>query len=399
MKKTKVLVIALVLMLIGIIFYTNTKVFAVEDPRLRGMQNPDEGEPVVTSDTEGTIKPGDLKSDSIHNGDLYIVSGRNEYVMDKIVDGNVFFFGNSLKVTGQINGSLFVFGSKLEVDEEAYVACHTFAFANTVDLKGSTYDAYVASDNLSLGDNLVIYRDLRVFSDKIKLSGSIGRNAILYAEKIEAPETENKLTIRGNIIYEANEEISNLDKASITGEAKFTKAIEKAEQNEVARYVWSAVSAVLFNVVLYLALTFFAPKFVEKSKEYASTRSLLAFGIGVAFTILVPMVIIALLFTIIGVSLSFAMTFIYGTVLMLNTLIVAIIITEFLAGKLNLAEDKLKKILLIIPVSIIIWGLKEIPVVGTWVSLIVFFFGVGTVILYQFDKRKKDENSLENKEV
>lgn len=80
---------------------------------------------------------------------------------------------------------------------------------------------------------------------------------------------------------------------------------------------------------------------------------------------------------------------------MLNTLIVGVILNEFLSEKLKITEDKLKKTLLIVPVTIVLWGLKAIPVVGSWISIVIFFCGVGSIILYQFDKRKKKEEISE----
>lgn len=75
---------------------------------------------------------------------------------------------------------------------------------------------------------------------------------------------------------------------------------------------------------------------------------------------------------------------------MLSALVVAIAINEFVADKLKISEDNFKKTLLLIPVSIILWGLRKIPVVGSWISIIVFFCGVGILILYQFDSRRKE---------
>ena len=71
---------------------------------------------------------------------------------------------------------------------------------------------------------------------------------------------------------------------------------------------------------------------------------------------------------------------------MINAFITTTITNEFIANKLNFADDKLKKTGLIAIVSLAIWGLRELPFIGGWTSVVVFLFGIGIVVLYQFDR-------------
>ena len=80
--------------------------------------------------------------------------------------------------------------------------------------------------------------------------------------------------------------------------------------------------------------------------------------------------------------------FLYGALLIVSTSVIAIIANEFASEKLKITENKVKKTLLIVPITIVIWALKKIPVVGSWISIVIFFLGVGILVLYQFDKRK-----------
>lgn len=302
MKKTKVLAIFFIAIISLTIICMNAKVLASEiQPRTTS-----EGEPVPISEDGNEYQNHEHVDVDVHNGDLYIIGKTSEYVLDRIVDGNVFFFGGNLKVTGQINGSLYAFAQTVELDENSYIACDIFAFADNVTLNGSAYDAYVACANLNMGKEVALYRDLRAFAGNIYLSGNIGRNAILYADRIEANQEEQGLSIRGNLTYEATEEIEKLNENSVIGETKFVLANNnQSDENEIWDYVWSVVGTIAFNVILYIILKFMAPKFVEKSKEYVSTKSLLAFGVGVAFIIAVPMLALLLLLTIIGVRIIF----------------------------------------------------------------------------------------------
>ena len=145
---------------------------------------------------------------------------------------------------------------------------------------------------------------------------------------------------------------------------------------------------VAFDLLLYLLICLIAPKFVKKAKEYVSLHGLLAVAIGLAFTILIP--IIAFIFLLTGVlaGIGVFMALVYAVVLMVNAFIVAVVANEFINSKLNI-EDKFKKGLLLVPVSLVLWALRKIPFIGGIISLLVLLAGTGIVCIYQYDKRKE----------
>ena len=390
MKKTKKIAIILIATIMLTMFCANVKVLAsdVTNPgdNARTVTNP-EGEPVTTSETNQDGEPvntsetnpegepintdedgHDHSDEEIHNGDLYIINNDSEYVMDQLVDGNVFIIGKNVKVTGEINGSLFAMASEsLTIEEGAYVACHAFLFAETVNIKGMVYDLYSASMNLNVNEDGIVYRDLRGTAEKINLAGIVGRDVKLYAGTITIPEEEKKLTIYGDFNYQARNEIANLDKATINGETTYEAVKEKEAQDMseiILNGVMSVIGTIVFDIAVYLYLLFLAPKFIEKSKEYVSTKGLLGLAIGLAFTIIVPMLCFILLMTGVGSGLSVLLVLIYSVVLMLNACITSIVTNEFISSKLNFANNTLKKVLLLIPISSIIWIIRKIPLIG-----------------------------------
>ena len=402
MKKTKIISIILMIAIILSAFSLSTRVIGTEPDAGEPGDNARtsaEGEPVVTSETEGepenTTDDGHNHTEDedfvVHSGDLYIASADREYIMDQNVDGNVYIFGKNVKVTGSINGSLFVCASgNLTIEKDAYIACHVFAFADTIQMSGIAFDLYAVGVNVTVNEGSIISRDMRVVGNNIYLAGATGRDVLAYGQKITAPEEAEKLIIYGSLKYQSNSEIANLDKASITGEVSYNQLKGKEDKADtVIEYVLSAIGTIVFDIVMYLLFIFFAPKFVEKSKEYVSTKGLLAFAVGVAFVILVPIISLLLFMTGVGAGLGFFALFLYATLLMLNAFAVTLATTEFIAPKLKMGEDKFKKGLLLIPISLVIWGLRKIPFIGSWIATIVFICGVGILIFYQFDKRRK----------
>lgn len=222
MKKTKILAIIL-LTVLSMTFLLGNTVFATNaEDGVMPINLEDETTPI---NEEQTPSSGARDNSDIHQGDLYIATGNKAYVMDQMVDGNVFIFGNNVTVTGEINGSLFVCGSNIEITKDAYVACHLFAFANELTIDGMALDVYAAANTLKLGENAGVYRQIIAAADTMELAGNVGRDAFLYGENIDV--TGESFTVYGNLNYEAKNKILNEDKLKVEGETKFNLSKEK----------------------------------------------------------------------------------------------------------------------------------------------------------------------------
>lgn len=211
---------------------------------------------------------------------------------------------------------LYVQVGKVEIAETGYVACHVFAFADELNIYGKAYDIYSASQTLNVYESARIYRDIKSIADDMYLSGTIERDTYLQAENIEIDKEPSNLHIQGKLFYETNREIENIKEANILGEVSF-KELSKTEKvgESLGDYVLSAISTIIFDVILYLLVLFFTPKFVKKAKEYVSVRGLLGLAIGLGFTVLVPMLILILFITTVGVRTRFLkLIHIYGSV-------------------------------------------------------------------------------------
>ncbi len=335
----------------------------------------------------------------IYEGDLYVFYSEDgnstDYVMDKNVDGNVYIFGQNVTIKGQVNGSLYIFAPNVTIEEGAYIACDVFACAENIVLKGFAYDMYAACENFDMQNTGVVYRDLKLASSETKLVGSIGRDVDLVAKNItvfENEDDETALFVGRNFNYTSEKALENTDKIEVNGEIKYTEQKkEEADGNVVFDYIYRAIENAVFALIIYALIIFLAPKFVEKTKEYVSTRALLAGTVGAAFTIIVPIIAFILILTGIGVSLGFLTIIIYAIALFINSAVVTIAINEFISSKIETINSIWKKLLMIIPVSAVIFLIRQIPIIGGWVTIAIFLVGIGITVLYQFDKRKKEK--------
>ena len=407
MKKFKMLSIVLAAILIATFSLFTTKSFASEADESKILLTSEEPEEEVITIGEGTSADVEAESEveedpEIYDGDLYVMFGEEDktattYTMDKLVDGNVFIIGNDVKITGQINGSLFVLATKLTIEEDAYIGMDLYALAQDITMSGFAFDVYAMGTNFDFTKTGVAYRDLKLMANNAHLIGSVGRDADIGATSITAyDDAENNLFVGNNLNYSSTSEIEHAEDIMVKGKINFEKEEESEDTgtNTFGNFAIEAIQNIVFSVAIYAALLFLAPKFVEKSREYISTRGLLAAAIGLAFTILVPIIAFILLFTVVGVSLALLSVCIYVIVLIFNTAVVTVAINEFICNKIEKLKITWKKILMIIPVSLVLFLIKQIPVLGGLVSIVVFFGGVGIIILYQFDKRRKEKTNV-----
>ena len=409
--KEKLLKLSLVAILVlSIIATLGTAVFATEgqiEPRTV-VEDGEDTDYIDETDEDAILYDvddiyGDYEMPDIYEGDLYVIFGdennySGKYVMDKYVDGNVYIMGQDVEITGEVNGSLFVLAQSVKIEETAYVAIHTYVAAVDLEMNGFTSDMYAVSQNFYMGETAVINRDLHVAAVNANIYGTIGRDVKLSANSIDVYESEEQaMTVYGNFDCEYSEEIEDLDKVTIQGTTnlKETNEFENYENedkgNSLSDYAFKAVRSIAFALIMYLLLVFLAPKFVEKSKDYVSGRGAIAGLIGLVFVILLPIIAFILILTLVGVYPAIVACLAYIVVLVMNSVIATIAISEYVASKFDNMTSLWKKLLIMVCVSLVIYLVELIPVLGSIISLILFFVGVGITVMYQFDKRFKKE--------
>lgn len=352
------------------------------------------------------------EEDEILYEDLYIFD--DSVTMDKIVDGNVYIFGNNVKITGKVNGNLFVFGNEVtfttpyaEDDTEAehqqenycYVAGSIFACANKISFNGIAQDIYAFSNTFDMSYESYIMRDIRIGASDITLKGYITRDAYLYADTFdfgtssENEEEDDSALIAGNLNYSSSKE-AEIPESIVKGETKFTAFDTSTETKtlSVMDYILDLVSVLVYTLVIYLLLNWLMPKFFEKSSITLKKSALSTFGIGILAFLVTPMVALILLcLTLFPLSLTLAT--VYGILLAISFTVVAGGLTLLLKDKLGFAN---KKALLLVIVTIVLWALKQIPFVGSIITVIISIFGLGIIIKNIINRNKPLELKEEN---
>lgn len=355
-----------------------------------------EGEPVTTSE-EGDIAPISEEAitqatQEIYNGDLYIFD--NDVVMDRLVDGNVFIFGNNVDITGRVNGSLFVFANKVTFGENSYIVQSIYAAANEIVINGAANDLYAVASKIDMSYDSFMIRDLRVAANTFNFKGGVGRDAFIEASNFNFETTSGASAIvYGNLNYSSNKELE-LSKEFVQGDITYSKQVETTKTVTVGEIildkVLSLLKTLIFTFVLFLLIVWLAPKFAEKSAEFVGLKSFMTFGVGALAAIIATLVSILLLFTNIGVPIAFALFGIFVVMMFIGFSITAICITFKFKEQLGFTNKYLSLLTLLI-VTVVLWLLELIPVIGGFVSLVATLVGFGTILVYLFTRIKKDK--------
>lgn len=323
--------------------------------------------PAATATKNETIK--------VFNTDLYL-GGENVVITDA-VNGNVFAFGSTVTVKGEILGDIFILAKSAIIDETATIHGNIFGFANDITLKGKVnYDVYFLGQDFELSDTGYANRDVRILAANAKLYGAIKKDAFLFVDSILMSDNAENV-IGGNLHYTSDKEFTFPEKA-IMGNVQYTPYQEHTVTTGeiIAKYIKQFVSDISLVIVVILLAVFLAPKFIDKLNYALMKRPFVSSGIGILTVVFVPVLALFLLFTGYLTALAIVIAVVYGLILALSLAFFSLAIAKSLATKWNITS-KGKFILIAFLCSVILWIAKLIPVLGTYVSLFITVVGLG----------------------
>lgn len=373
-KKFKVL-----FLLITVITLLSTLSFSTIEPRTTG-EDSEEGIMPISEDEVTPISEEEVsESDDEEwiNSDLYII--QDNYVLDKVVDGNAFILANEVTISGEVGGNVFVCANKLTVDD-GYINGSLFVVANEVVINGMIYDVYAACDNFTLEKDGFIGRDLKLTSNNFNLYGKVRRDVYVSAAHYNLPEASEPL-VGGNFNYSNNSELT-IPKEIVVGEIRYSKEIvpEESVFEKVSSYIFDAINVLVYTLVVIVLAILLAPKFVERVSNMDTKKAFISLGIGILVPIAVIIALFMLLISSVASMLSVAGILIFIAICMSGTAFASIYFGSIFV-KLVKWEGKVKFVLASLVSALIIWAISQIPYIGGIFGLLVALFGIGTLFV------------------
>jgi cytoskeletal protein CcmA (bactofilin family) len=338
------------------------------------------GESVVVGQDE-TIK-----------GDIFLFGERVR--VDGTVDGDVFAFGHDVTIGGHVKGDVIAGTHLLEingqVDGNIRSAGNTLTIRGTVAKNVSTFDEVV-----NLESNGKVGGSLTIFVESLNLDGTLGRDLLIFAKHLSLNGKVNggihmkgdTLTINssaqvaGPIYFEGNKEPEVSPQAKLASPVDYHKPEHKPEYLRGHYYVWQLIwlaAFVLFGLVLFQLMPRFAADAVASAERYGAS-----FGLGVLVFFGVPIAAVIACVTVVGLFVGLASFFVWYAALYFAQIIVGAVVGQWLMGRTREIWPLIGRMV----VGLILVRLATmIPIVGGWIKFGVILWGLGAISLALYDR-------------
>ena len=321
------------------------------------------------------------------------------------VNSSLFVAGQSIDVGGTVRGDVFCAGQNVHLT--ATVLGDVLCMGQNVTISGRVSgDVRLAGQSVSLGSVVAgnatvaaqdfteesgarIGGDLSINAHQVKLSGPVGRDAAIASggvtiansvgRNVQARVQELRLAsgarVGGNISYTSPQPLVRASGAVVTG--KITHYTPAAHHGSLAAgllwllYLFAALLLAALLLVLLLPWMFHA------AAELARRRLWRTFLIGLVASIVVPVLLLTLAFTIIGLPLALLLGLVW-----LVIMIVSAPFAAYLLGRLLLRRATDNAIWTMLLGAALLIIVSFIPFLNVLVDLVAYWFGLGMVLQY-----------------
>jgi hypothetical protein len=261
------------------------------------------------------FKTGDytLEESQIVEENLY-VNGETVDIAG-VVDGDLIVGADSITVSGTVTGDLYAGGSKIEISGNVYGS--TFLAGQTVDLSGSVarnsyIGAMFADISGSVGKDAIVFssnsnvsgkitEDVRVFATRSLVSGTIKGEALIYSPS----STIDEELVSGEVYENVGEE-ENIQKVEVPMHTSTSLSGMFLGVNVFSTLIGFVSMYIVGVVLIYLAPV----KTIQIEEKVIGSAQDFLFNllVGLGITVLIPLPLIILTFTLIGAPLALLIT-------------------------------------------------------------------------------------------
>jgi len=331
-------------------------------------------------DDDLVIAGNTIKSDATIRGDL--ISASSRLVQNGIVEGSVIAGAKDLDILGQVKGSVRGFGQNINVNGK--VNRNLIGFGAALSIKP---DGEIGGDVTAFCGELTldgkIGKGLRGSIGTLIISGIINGDVSVNADEITLMPTAK---ILGDFKYRSKKQAKIESGAQVIGQTLWTKKEKKEEKK--AKGIFTAkslITEILFLFALMLTgivLTLIFKKNALQAKKAVTTSFLKSLGLGFVFMVCIPIAIVVLIVTILGIPIAIIALFAYAVLIYIAKIPVA----TALGGMIIKAFGKQGEPSLIWSMLlglIILTILLNIPYLEWLIYFIVLFTGFGAILISQ----------------
>ncbi len=326
------------------------------------------------------------------DGNLYFFS--EEVVVDGNVNGDLIGVTNNLTVNGRVEGDVLAIVQNLNFTGE--VVGNIRLIGNEVNIKGSIgRNLNLIGTNVFLSNNNKINWDALILANNLDMRGEIAGNLygltnssflngeikrdvnIIIRNKEEGLVLGESLKIGNNLFYRSANKANTSPEASIAGDTEFKELAKK----NVYQFIWSLIYGIFSAILIGLLLIHLFKKPFRQSSENIYQKPFLSLAWGTLFVIILPIILIILAFTVIGLQLALILLFIWLAIILSSKVIFAYFVGRLLFNKI-IKKPKTQAIWKMIFGIIIAWILFSLPFIGSFLLFLATLLGFGSFFLY-----------------
>jgi cytoskeletal protein CcmA (bactofilin family) len=324
--------------------------------------------------------------DEVIHGDIYIFGDRVR--VDGTVEGDVFVFTQSAEINGHVKGDVFSFAHTTRILGQ--VDGNVRAFTNALIITGSVERNVMAfAATVNLDGSGKVGGTVTAFSGSPTLEGPIGRDLLLFSKNalINGPVAGSVLVKGGDLTIGPKAEIGGTAKlegdkpAEVSSQAKLASPVEfkkaaHSRERTASSYVWQVIWAaalILFGLVMFLLLPEFSLQSVGNAERYGAS-----FGLGVLVMFGVPIAAFIACITVVGLFIGISALFVWYAALYLAQIVVGGLVGQWLLGRTNEQWPLIGRMVVGV---LLIRFFTAIPAAGGWIKFAVILWGLGAISL------------------
>ena len=344
----------------------------------------------VSNNTPGRTT---LKSDEVFEKDY--IAADDIVELSGTVKGDAYVFGGQVSVDGKVERDLIVFGGEVKISGEVGQDLRVFGGQVSVsgDIKGSVTavggmvnildSSKIAGSIVSAGGDVSISApvggNIRAAAGSLTLDSDIGGDVEAGVGQFKVGQ-DTKVT--GNLNYWSDQEASIDPAAIVTGETNFNQLPKEFKevpnkvdfQKNLARVKTTGkfISALALLLIGFLSIKLF-PKHLDNTSNMITKNPWRSLGVGFAVLVLIPVTVVVLLITVVGIPLAFITLAFYFVALYFSKVYVVL----WLGKKILAKSGKY----LAFTVGLIVYIVVTLlPGIGGLIGFFVLLFGLGALV-------------------
>lgn len=269
------------------------------------------------------------------------------------------FAGNSLKVNGDIDKDLFIAGNSIEIGEDTLIGRDLYAAATTVLIKANlSGNAFVGGQRVVL-ENVTLAGDLNLSADEIVIKG--------------------KVSVAGTLKYNDNARITGLENLTADQTETYVGSSTKVDVS-FATSLTTKLIFLLGRLLVAIILIAIASKFSKRLlDEFTLKNSWKDLALGLGLLLALPLAIIFVAITVIGLPLGLVGLGFYIFFAYLSTSVTGLVLGDLLAK--HLFKNEKLHVFLKASIGIVLLALLGlIPYIGSLITGLSTCFGFGYLV-------------------